>query len=301
MRAIWGPVAEIRDLGVVAEHCPYCEQVRPCLLRSVCRGNYVLFVKTTAPAGESSCLCTACLKAFPCERWRYTRLVPVGEAKTLAVEDLLQRTNPGLAERRQLNEQISALEGDCGFATAYQQLEGMRPGAMRSRLLKQLLHWATLAQQQRGLLGRQISAHARAWHFARQIGPTFPDHPGCLPAALAAPAVASVFLWLPAAPQWLAAGLTLAAGVVVAGFLSRALLKQRVWRWTRQVLVPEAQDAGVSLPCFLAVVSDVCGTRLGMMEELWPIKVELETIQRVLIVDGKLEPRPPEEHAEEAG
>jgi hypothetical protein len=296
---IWGPVTEIRDLGVVAEHCPYCEQVTPCFLRSVCRGHYVFFVKTTAPTGESSCLCTACLKAFPCEQWRYTSLVPVGEAKTLAVEDLLERTNPGLAERRQLNEQIIALEGDCGFATAYQQLEGMRPGAMRSRLLKQLLHWDGLAQEQRGLLGQQISARVRAWHFARQIALTFPDHPGCLLGGLAALAVASVFLWLPATPQWLAAGLTLAAGVAVAALLSRALLKQRVLRWTRQILVPEAQDANVSLPCFLAVVSDVCGTRLGMMEELWPIKVELETIHRVLIADGKLEPRPLEEHAEE--
>ena len=32
MRTIWGPVTEVRDLGVVAEQCPYCEQVMPCCL-----------------------------------------------------------------------------------------------------------------------------------------------------------------------------------------------------------------------------------------------------------------------------
>jgi hypothetical protein len=95
MRTIWGPVTEIRDLGVVAERCPQCERIMPCLLRSVSRGNYVFFLKTTVPTTESSCLCTACLKTFPCEQWRYTTVVPTGEAKALPVEDLLPRTNPG--------------------------------------------------------------------------------------------------------------------------------------------------------------------------------------------------------------
>src|SRR5215831_2876958 len=126
MRSIWGPVTEIRDLGVVAEQCPHCERVMPCLLRSVCRGNYVFFMKTAAPIKESCCLCTVCLKALPCEHWRYAAVVPIREAKALPIGDLLARTNPGLAERLQLKEQISALGGDASFAVAYEQLESMR-------------------------------------------------------------------------------------------------------------------------------------------------------------------------------
>src|SRR5262249_8895343 len=151
----------VRDVGVVAERCPHCDRVMPCLLRSVCRGNYVLFMKTAAPTEESSCLCTACLKAFPCERWRYATAVPIREAKALPIEDLQPRTNPGLAERLQLEEQISALGGDACFGVAYGQLEGMRPGALRSGLLKQLLGWNGLTVEQRPLLGQQIGAHAR--------------------------------------------------------------------------------------------------------------------------------------------
>jgi hypothetical protein len=288
MWTIWGPVTEVRDLGVVAEQCPYCARVLPCFLRSVCRSNYVFFVKTTSPTPESSCLCTVCLKAFPCEPWRYATLVSIREAKTLPVEDLLARTNPVLAERRLLNEQISTLGGDTGFAIAYQQLEGIRPGAMRSQLLKQLLTWDRLPEEQRALLGHQIGEHNRAWHFARQLAPGFPVPPGCLTGVLAALVAGSAFLWVPAAPNWPGAVVTVLAGFAAIALVSHVLLARWVLRWTREVLIPEARDANVSLASFLAVVDDVSGSRLGVLEELWPVKVELETIRRVLVAEGKL-------------
>src|SRR5262245_44104647 len=109
MRAIWGTIMEIRDLGVVAEYCPYCERLMSCLLRSVCRGDYILFLKVTEPLQENSCLCTGCLKPFPCIQWRYAAAVPVQEAKTLPLDDLLTRTNPVLALRIQFKEQVGAL------------------------------------------------------------------------------------------------------------------------------------------------------------------------------------------------
>jgi hypothetical protein len=253
----------------------------------VSRGNYVFFLKTTVPTTESSCLCTACLKTFPCEQWRYTTVVPIREAKTLPVEDLLPRTNPGLAECLRLREQICALGGDAGFAAAYEQLEAMRPGALRSSLLRQLLDWDRLTPEHRILLGQQIGAHAYAWQFAREVAPGFPAH-GCLTAVAAALVVGLAFLWVPALHSWLWGSATVLAAAGAAAFASRVLLTQQVLRWTRNVLIPEAEDANVSLACFLAVVDDVPGSRLGMMEELWPIKVELETIRGALIAEAKL-------------
>jgi hypothetical protein len=245
-------------------------------------------MKTAAPTKESSCLCTVCLKALPCEHWRYATVVPIREAKALPIEDLLARTNPGLAERLQLKEQISALGGDAGFGVAYEQLESMRPGALRSRLLEQLLDWNGLTVEQRPLLGQQIGADARAWQFACQIAPAFPGHAGCLPAALAALVVWSAFLWVPAVHGWLWGSVTLAAGLGAAALTRHLLVTRNVCQWTRKVLIPEAQDANVSLACLLAVVDDVPGSRLGMTEELWPIKIELETIRRVLSAEGRL-------------
>jgi hypothetical protein len=241
-----------------------------------------------AQAEESSGLCTACLQALPCERWRYAAFVPIRKAKALPDEDLLARTNPGLAERLQLREQIRALGGDAAFGSAYEQVERLRPGALRSHLLKQLLGWNGLAAEQRALLGQLIGAHARAWQFARQIAPAFPGQAGFRRAALAALAVWSAFLWLPTVHSWLWGSVTLAAGLVAAALTRQLLLTRNVCRWTHKVLIPEAQDANVCLACLLAVVGDVPGSRLGMMEDLWPMKTELEAIRRMLSAEGRL-------------
>jgi hypothetical protein len=288
MRSIWGPVTEIRDLGVVAEECPYCARVRPCLLRSVYRGSYVFFVKTAAPTEESSSLCTACLKVLPAERWRYAAVVSIRKAKALSIEGLLARTNPGLAERLQLREQIRALGGDAAFGLAYEQVERLRPGVLRSSLLKQLLGWHGLAVEQQTSLGQLIGDHSRAWQFACRIAPSFPSHAGFGRAALAALALWSAFLWLPAVRSWLWGVITLMAGLLAAALTWQSILSRHIGQWTRKVLIPEAQDANVSLACFLAVVEDVPGSHLGMMENLWPVRNELETIRGVLNAEERL-------------
>src|SRR5690242_16379488 len=121
----------------------------PCLLRSVCRGHYAGFIKTTHSTVERSCLCTGCHKPFLGEHWRYAAVLPIAQARALPPEALLPRTNPALAERFQLKELVGALGGDPRFAVAYEQLEQMRPGALRSGLLRQLLAWDRLPEEQR--------------------------------------------------------------------------------------------------------------------------------------------------------
>jgi hypothetical protein len=290
MGKFWGAATEITDLGVVAELCPHCEQILPCLLRSVCRGHYACFVKTTGPTIERSCLCTGCHKPFRGEHWRYAAVLPIREARALPPEDLLARTNPGLAERIELKEQVRALGGDHRFAVAYEQLEQMRPGALRSGLLRQLLDWDRLSEEQRTLLAEQVAARARAWQFSRQIAPAFPSHTASLAVLAAALVMGPVFLLIPAARNWLWGGATVVAGLAAAWFVGDAIYTRRVRRWTRQTLIPEAQDANISLGCLLDVVDDVPESRLGLMEDLWPMKVQLETIRGVLTSDGILKP-----------
>src|SRR5262249_33084134 len=258
---IWGWATRITDLGVVAEQCPYCERTVPCLLRSVCRINYVFFLETTGLEPERSCFCTGCHKAFPSEHWRYAAVLPIQEAKNLPPEDLLARTNPGLADRFALKEQVSALGCDARFAVAYEQLEQLRPGALRQGLLHQLLGWERLADEQRALLGQQIGGRSRAWQLARQIAPGFPHHAGCLLAAVVALMLGAAFLWVPAVRSWLWGSLLVVAGLGAAALVGQALFSLRVREWTRKVLIPEAQDAKVSLDCFVAVVDDVPGSK----------------------------------------
>ena len=80
------------------------------------------------------------------------------------------------------------------------------------------------------------------------------------------------------------------AGLAAACLVGNAISIRRVRRWTRQTLIPEAQDANISLDCLLDVVDDVPGSGRGLMEDLWPMKIRLETIRRVLTSDGILSP-----------
>jgi hypothetical protein len=289
MPKFWGGATEIIDLGVVAELCPHCEQIMPCLLRSVCRGHYACFVKTTGPTIERSCLCTGCHKPFVGEHWRYAAVLPIGEAKALKPEDLLARTNPCLAERIQLKEQVRALGGDHRFAVAYDQLEQMRPGSLRSGMLQQLLAWDRLPEKQRTHLAEQITARARAWQFSRQIALAFPEPTVSVPAVVAALVMGPVFVCIPGARTWLWGGATVVAGLVAAWLVGNTLYMRRVRQWTRQTLIPEAQDANISLGCVLDVVDDV--SELSLMQDLWPMKEQLETIRGVLTSEGILRPR----------
>ncbi len=105
---------------------------------------------------------------------------------------------------------------------------------------------------------------------------------------LAAFAVWSAFLWAPGTRGWLGGTVTVVAGLGAAGLTGNLLLARRVRRWTREVLVPEAQRANVSLRCFLAVVDDLPGTRQHLLDDTWPVKDQVEVIRGVLAADGSL-------------
>jgi hypothetical protein len=288
MRFIGGPVTEVRELGVVGEQCPCCMRVRPCRVRAVCQGWRFFFVKKAATPKEISCLCGTCGMSFPCELWRYPALLPAAQADALAVKDLLEQTNPRLAERLQLQEQVYALGGDSRFAAAYEQLEGMRTGELHSLLLQHLLVWECLGEEQRGRLVQRIGDCARAWLVARQVAPGFPGHAGTPAAFLAALAVWSAFAWAPVVRHWLWGSAVALAGCAAAALTCRVFLIRQVRRWTREVLVPAAQRANVSLACFLGVVDDLPGTRQHVLDDTWPLKDQVETIRGILAADGRL-------------
>ena len=89
--------------------------------------------------------------------------------------------------------------------------------------------------------------------------------------------------------SWLWGGLILAATVAAATILESNLLKRSVGRWALQVLVPEAQEVKVPLDRFVAVVDDIPGSKVGLTEELWPMKDQLQNICETLIAEGKLQ------------
>lgn len=280
MRGIWGPVIEIKDIGVMAEQCPQCQRVTACLLRSVQRGFCVFYLKTAASSHETSGFCTECHKAFHCDAWRYASAVPAKEAKGLAIEELLVRTNPSLAERVQMKEQIAALGGDTRFAEAYHQLEETHIGRLRAGLHEQLLNWERLPEEVKTALAQQIVDRARAWKLARHIAPGFPDHVGCLPAIVSALVVWLVF-FLPALAlrSTLLGSVSFLIALPAAALTRHFLFAPQIRRWTRTVLLPECSDANISFASFVEVVDDLADSPLDRLETLWSVKRELNTIR----------------------
>lgn len=289
MRTFYGAVTEISDLGTVAEHCPHCDQLKCCLLRTVSQGNYFCFVKITEPLTESSCMCTDCLKPFRGKpHWGYAAVVPIRDALGMELNDLLAKTNPILADRIHFKEQIRALGGDERFAVAYENVEEMWPGELRLKLSRDLLDWNRMSEIQRDELKEQIGTLSKAWQFVRQIAVGFPTSSGALSFFMSAPLFGLILIWMFVTGRWVRGALVLAPTVAVAGVLESILFKRAIRRWTRQVLVPEAKDLNVPMDCFFAIVDDISRVKLGLTEELSRMKDQHQNIRQTLIADGKL-------------
>jgi hypothetical protein len=288
MRSFWGPAAERGELGVVAEHCPFCHRTTPCTVQASYLGWYVCFVKLLTDAQKTCCRCSACGASFPRQLWRYADLLPAAEAESLSIDELLARTNPSLAERLQWKQQVCDLGGDASFVAAYEGLDEMRPGRLHSGLLRQLRDWARLGKAERAALVERVGSCARAWQLARQMAPTFPTHAGSLPALLAAVLVWSALLWIPFR-GWKWGALTVVVGCAVAALVRQLFLARQVRRWTLEVLVPEARRVNVSLACFLAVVEDLPGDNADLFNDLWPVRDQVEIIRKMLSLEGCVE------------
>ena len=168
------------------------------------------------PTGETSCLCTVCLKAFPCEHWHYVALVSIREARALPVEDLLARTNPGLAERRELNEQISALGGDTEFAVSLISSSRKCARCIALAVVEAVARPGPAAQEQNSLLSQRIVEQAPGLALRSTGQERVPVSPWLPDRAASALVAGSAFLWIPASPNWLGAGITAGTGFAAA-------------------------------------------------------------------------------------
>ena len=289
MRRFFGAVTETKDLGVVAEQCPHCDSLKPCLLRIVSHGHYICLIKVADPARESSCLCTDCLKPFPGKPyWSYAEVVSIRDAVGADLDNLLTKTNPILADRIRLKEQIRELGGDERFAIAYENVEGMRPGRLRSRLLKNLVDWPKLTDMQRDEAAEEIGGLSRAWKFARHMAVGFPKSSGSLLFYLSLLIFALIVIGMLITRSWIWGGLLLAMCVLISTVLESYLFKRSVAEWARRALVTEAQETKIPLAQFVAVVDDIPGCKLGLTEDLWPLREQLPNIRQTLVAEGQL-------------
>jgi cytochrome c biogenesis DsbD-like protein len=254
---IWGDVQGEKELGVVAEQCPYCDRLAPCYVTARVQGLHVYFITLAETATDAGCRCGACGGQFRRELWQFKEFVPPVEAHTLPLEVLLQRTNPLLAERLEWKRVQEEFAADPLFLPALQSAEQLRLGPLRTRLMKELRQWDRLEEKRRTDLAHTAHEAARALRFLQSRAGQLPGSAGCLWGLLVCVSVWSAFLWAPAVRTLLGGALTVFAGLVAGTGVLQLLDSRRVKQWTREVFIPEGEKEGIDFGQLVAVLDDL--------------------------------------------
>ena len=257
-------------MGLIADECPQCNRVTRCLVteRGGFVGGLVFGIPFVLPLSSVHCVCGECGHEFHSRSGAEDRAVPPEVAAGLDIDALLGLTNPDLWQARTL----SGLRADPRLPDAFLLLDRLAPGPLRFGLRAAVARWPALGEPDRAdLLGR-VEACARAEGFARSMAGRYTiGAAGCLAGVAVAAGV------------WVAAGLTFVGlgtlgwalvavvGLVAGGVPGWLLSQARDRWWVRDVLLPEADRAGVLPAWVLAVVEGTTAPR-GAGDELGELR-----------------------------
>lgn len=254
---IWGTDVSADSLGVVADECPACGDVRAFeLVRHSARGH-VYFVSTgSAERVGETMLCLTCQNSFLTSRKRYQSPMR-GDVQDLT--QLLKRTNPRLHERVERGDRLhAAAERGDPEARITIAIESLKPFARRD---EQAAAWIELLNLARAKAGPDVDALLRdvaAWEERRheeddRIGFLVGMSEG-FPSLAGIGTGASVFLvgGTGAAVLESILGWVWAAGVLTAsvalGVLAYARVRRfREARWFRRTFFPAMEQLGFRL------------------------------------------------------
>ncbi len=284
---IYGRYTDPREMGVVADQCPHCDRLSPCSITGYYRRTHLYFITFSEHVASGECCCGACGNRFPREVGQYREIVPAGEAATMMIETLLERTNPDLKDRLLWAQQRRALAEDERFESANQSIEQLRPGPLRTELQEALRQWGQLSEEQRTELRHTATESVRALHFAESVASQLPGPVGCLPACLACLAVWSAFLWTSAGRRLLWSVALVFAGFAAGAVVLQHLFNRRVRRWTREVLIPEGETWGVDFGRLIAILKDLADSSYRARDELDGWRANARTLIKGLVAAGK--------------
>ena len=269
-------------MGLIVEKCPGCKRVTRCVVakQNSIVGGLIFGIPFMLPMSFVHCVCGECGHAFKSRAGVEERAFPAEIAASLDSDALLALTNPELQRARILAE----LRTDPMLRDAFALLDRLSPGLLRFGLESNLARWPSLPETGRAdLLGR-VEKCAEAENFARAMAGRSPfEATGCI---LGASVTAAVWIaaWLsldsPGPLGWALVGiLGLMAGITPFQLLSAS----RGRRWVREVLIPEADRAGVSLEWVTAIIEKTVTPRgdtddLGSLRDLAPaIRAEMDS------------------------
>jgi hypothetical protein len=263
-------------MALIADLCPHCQRITRCNVveQGSIAGGIILGVPLVLPLSTSvSCICGECGFEFQSAFWNHGRTVSPVEAALLDIEALLGYTNPALKEKLTLSE----LETNPRLSEAFDLLERLAPGGLRTALKTALVRWPSLDEGRQGTFLASVGDCARALDFARSmVGRYSFGVVGCLAGILVCVGVWSgcllVFGTQLTFRGWAA---IFVGGCVAGGLLSALLWSNRDGRWVVGVLLPEARAAGIRPEALLAVLegggsSQQAEDELNLLRQLAP-------------------------------
>jgi hypothetical protein len=241
-------------MALIADLCPNCQRVTRChvIEQGSVVGGLILGIPFVLPSSSVSCCCGECGCEFNSQTWDFRKALSPGEAMSLDIEAILSLTNPALKEQLALLKLKAVPE----LGGAFQLLEQLKPGNLRTALKNALLQWPSIDKGQREHFLADANGCAEALRFARLMASRSTiGVVGCLSGILGCAGVwlgcviafgTELRLW-----GWL--------GVVGTGVMAGSLLSGLLWsgrdrRWLKAVLIPEADRAGICLGWLLAIL-----------------------------------------------
>ena len=273
-------------MALFADLCPHCHKITRCHVKEQVSmvGGMVFGIPIILPWSTSSCSCGECGFDFHSESWDHEKTVSPAEADSLDIDALVSLTNPRLKETLAL----SGLRATAQLSEAFQILDQLTPGSLRTGLKATLQEWERLDRSQQDRFLAKVHDCSEALRFARLMaGRHAVGAIGCLAGVVGCVGVWSACLLIPrsslSALGWVGIA---AAGLVTGGALSHQFWSKRDRRWVKDVLIPEAQQSGIRLGTLLAVLED--GMSLTRVEdELRTMRQLVPTIRAELVSSGK--------------
>jgi hypothetical protein len=263
-------------MALIADFCPQCQRVTRCQVveRVALTGGLLFGIPFVLPASSVTCTCGECGLEFRSQSWDHEKTVSPAEAGSLDIEALLSLTNPVLKETLSLSE----LRASPRLGEAFQLLDQLPPGRLRTELRDMLRQWARLDEDRQGRFLAKVHACFEALQFARLMASRYTTGTlGCLAGTLGCVGVWSGCILVLGSRLnfWGWVGVLL-AGLVAGGLLSQLFWRRRDRRWVKEVLLPEAQRSRIHFETLLAVLEDGVSSKrvedkLNRLRELAPI------------------------------
>jgi hypothetical protein len=268
-------------MALIADLCPQCQRITRCQVveRGAIVGGLLLGIPLVLPLSSVSCTRGECGFEFRSEFWDHRRTASPAEAGTLDIEALLAFTNPGLKEKVTL----SGLQAIPRLSGAFQLLDQLRPGSLRTALKDALLRWSSLNEGQQVRFLANVDDCSQALRFARLMAGRYTfGAVGCLLGILGCVGVWSGCLLVLGSNLNLWGWVAVVAGGFLAGGLLSALFRgKRDRRWVKEVLLLEAGRSGIRPAALLAVLegggpSNQVEDELNLLRQLAPaLRAEL--------------------------